>query len=109
MIDDIKVIRGKFEVKLNPETDPAAWMALYHYSEVLDAYDPAASLKMAKKLYEVQLDRSKIKFTNRWRGVLKEINRIRRYQLKDLVENSKFYEDNLHLDRYEDREEDEED
>lgn len=107
MIDDIKVVRGKFEVKLNPEVDPAAWMALYHYSEVLDSFDPAASLKIAKKLYEVQLDRSKIQFTNRWNDVLKEITRIRRYQLKDLVENSKFYEDNLHLDRYEEKEEDE--
>ena len=105
MIDEIKVVRGKYEAKLNPELDPAAWMALYHYSEALDAYDSEASLKLAKQLYEVQPDRSKIKYINRWNELLKEITHIRRYQLKDLVENSKFYEDNLHLDRYEDKDE----
>ena len=40
MIDQMKVIRGKFEAKLHPEEDPAACMALYHYSEILDEYDP---------------------------------------------------------------------
>ena len=103
---EIKTVRGKLEAKLNPELDPAAWMALYHYSEVLlDAFDPEASLDLAQQLYEINPDRTKIKYTNRWNEVLKEITRIRRYQLKDLVENSEFYKANLHLDRYEEKEE----
>lgn len=105
---EIKTVRGKLEAKLNPELDPAAWMALYHYSEVLDAFDPEASLELAQQLYEIHPDRTKIKYTTRWNGVLKEITRIRRYQLKDLVENSEFYKANLHLDRYEDKEGEEE-
>lgn len=107
MIDEIKMVRGKMEAKLNPELDPAAWMALYHYSEVLDAYDPEASLKLAQQLYEVKPDRSKLKYVNRWSDILKDINYIRRYQLKDLVENSEFYKANLHLDRFEDKVEEE--
>ena len=105
---EIKTVRGKLEAKLNPELDPAAWMALYHYSEVLDAFDPEASLELAQQLYEIHPDRTRMKYTTRWNEVLKEITRIRRYQLKDLVENSEFYKANLHLDRYEDKEGEEE-
>ena len=105
---EIKTVRGKLEAKLNPELDPAAWMALYHYSEVLDSFDPEASLELAQQLYEINPDRTRMKYTTRWNEVLKEITRIRRYQLKDLVENSEFYKANLHLDRYEDKEGEEE-
>lgn len=105
---EIKTVRGKLEAKLNPELDPAAWMALYHYSEVLDSFDPEASLELAQQLYEIHPDRTRMKYTTRWNEVLKEITRIRRYQLKDLVENSEFYKANLHLDRYEDKEGEEE-
>ena len=105
---EIKTVRGKLEAKLNPELDPAAWMALYHYSEVLDSFDPEASLELAQQLYEIHPDRTRMKYTARWNEVLKEITRIRRYQLKDLVENSEFYKANLHLDRYEDKEGEEE-
>mgnify|MGYP003637761945 CR=1 FL=1 len=70
---EIKTVRGKLEAKLNPELDPAAWMALYHYSEVLDSFDPEASLELAQQLYEIHPDRTRMKYTIRWNEVLKEI------------------------------------
>jgi hypothetical protein len=94
----IRLIRGKNETKLYPELDPAAWMALYHYAEYLEVYDPKQSLEIHRELYSVYPDRANLKYVNRWNEILKEITHIRRYQLKDLVENNTFYDKNIELD-----------
>jgi hypothetical protein len=94
----IRIIRDKKEAKLYPELDPAAWMALYHYAEFLEVYDPKQSLEIHKELYNVYPDRANLKYVNRWNDILKEITRLRRYQLKDLVENNAFYDRNIELD-----------
>ena len=94
----IRIVRGKQEVKLYPELDPAAWMALYHYAEFLEAFDPKQSLEIHRELYSVYPDRANLKYVNRWNDILKEITYLRRYQLKDLVENNNFYDKNIELD-----------
>ena len=94
----IRLIRDRNEAKLYPELDPAAWMALYHYAEYLEVYDPKQSLEIHRELYSVYPDRANLKYVNRWNEILKEITYIRRYQLKDLVENNTFYDKNIELD-----------
>jgi hypothetical protein len=87
----IKMVRGEPVIELRPESEPAAWLALLTYAEWHEQIDEKVYEGLAAWLYEHPTDRTKVEKLSRWNPVVKEVTNMRRYYLKEFLENADFY------------------
>ena len=87
----IKMVQGEPVIELRPESEPAAWLALLTYAEWHEQIDDKVYEELSAWLYEHPTDRAKVEKLNRWNPVVKEVTNIRRYYLKEFLENADFY------------------
>ena len=88
---NIKMVRGEPVIELRPESEPAAWLALLTYAEWHEQIDDKVQEELSAWLYEHPTDRAKVEKLNRWNSVVKEVTHMRRYYLKEFLENADFY------------------